>query len=137
MGKNYIKEFMKENNLKSGQKFQVRERSKDSYYYFSTIDNIKLYRKDRGECLDSLDDSMLIELLSGNAEIISGIEKAADALGIKLNENFKVYTCDGEYCADFYLDNKGLKQTKTQELTDIYDTNMLFMGLFTGDYYIG
>lgn len=86
---------------------------------------------------DSLNNAMLSDLLSGDVEIISGMEKAADALGVELNENFKIFTRYGKYCADFYLDNKGLKQTKTQELTDIYDTNMLFVGLFTGAYYIG
>lgn len=136
MGKNYVEEFMKENNLKFGQKFQVKGCSKDISYYFSSADK-RLYEVDPEYWHDSLNNAMLADLLSGDVEIISGMEKAADALGVELNQNFKIFTRYGKYCADFYLDNKGLKQTKTQELTDIYDTNMLFVGLFTGDYYIG
>lgn len=135
MGKNYVEEFMKENNLKFEQKFQVKGCSRDIHYYF-TSSNKRLYIKDPEYKYDSLDNAMFADLLSGNEEILSGMEKAADALGVKLNKNFKIFTRDGKYCADFYLDNKGLKQTKTKEPTDIYDTNMLFMGLFTGDYYI-
>lgn len=136
MGKNYVEEFMKENNLKYLQKFQVKGCSRDIFYYFSSADR-KLYKIEPKDWADSLDNEMFVSLLSGNERIIKNMEKAAITLGVELMEKFKVFSCDGKYLATFYLNDEGLKQVLINESYDTkYNTDRIFIGLFTGEYYI-
>lgn len=114
--KNYIKEFMKENNIKANMPFEIESKEGDYTVYENCFmgENFSLYIiKGRDDIKQ--DNTALLLLLMGEYRIANKIKAVAKILGVEMNEPFKVKEdewLDIATVGEYILTNNGLIDSK-------------------------
>lgn len=88
--KNYIKEFMKENNIKINMPFEIEGNNGYTVCERCFIDeNLLLYTLNEDKGI-KVNETLFLFLLAGEYKVASKIKMVARILGVEMNEPFKV-----------------------------------------------
>lgn len=114
--KNYIKEFMKENNIKANMPFEIESKEGDYTVYENCFmdENFSLYII-KGRDNIKQDNTALLLLLMGEYRIANKIKAVAKILGVEMNKPFKVKEdkwLDIAAVGEYTLTNNGLIDSK-------------------------